>query len=656
MRRAVLLLLLMLFASETPAQITLTEGTNFSIDAAHDGRLAIDLLGAVWIVPPSGGTAEAIPTGLVPARRPRWSPSADSIVYQARAANQHQLWQYRFADGVAENISVGQFYDQHANWHPDGTRIVYSSDRKDSGFDLWELDLETRLTWRISHTAGDELEPAWSANGRDLVYVQRDDNQWSIVMRHHGQTDRVLETSSSRLSSPHWRPDGSLVTFIRHAKDGLSIDMIILSEPLLVRPMVVDEDFFVAPVTWLDRQTVLYPANGVIRKRNFNSWSSSTLPFRIMVRRGKNAQGATRTQRELPLYDAPSEKLVIRSARLFDGVGGGYKTGLDIVIEAGRIVAVESQRDRSESIVVVEMGDLTALPGYIDAYAALPANVDETLGPLLLSFGITTIVASHADVERLNERWSGKDMPGPRVLRASDISAAQSDHQTPWLVTVAGDLAAGVERRANVADWLAKGVPVLAENWQVGLGSGATMLLGAETLPASPSGRHYDDVALANGAATVTIVSGLADVQTPGLAELLHSRQAALLGRLPGAIRRFNERPGLSASATTIVLGSKPNGLPPGIALHAEMRALAAAGLTQEQVLRATGINAATSLGLGLQLGRLAPGSAADLVLVDGDPLNNALHTAKVVGVIRNGRFFSVIGLIERAQAALNVE
>ncbi|MCH7820648.1 MAG: amidohydrolase family protein [Proteobacteria bacterium] len=655
MRRFLAILPLLFFASVAPAQITLTEGTNFTVDAASDGRLAIDLLGGIWIVPPVGGVADVIASGLLPARRPRWSPSADAIVYQARSVRQDQLWLYRFADGSAQNISDGQFFDQHPDWHPDAERIVYSSDRRNSGFDLWELDLETRLSWRITDIEGDETEPAWSKNGRDLLYIHRRADRWSVMLRRHGQADQVLETSASRLSSPEWRPDGSLITFMRHADDGLSIDMIILSDPWLIRPFITGEDFFIAPVTWLDRQQLLYPANGVIRKRNFNSWTSTTLPFRVTVSGDSTQQKAARRLRELPLIDAPSGQLVIRTSRLVDGIGGGYQHNLDIVIENGHIKAVEAQRDRPGSIVV-DMGDLTALPGFVDSYAALPAEHGETLGPLLLSYGVTTIIADYADSESFNKRWSGKEMPGPRVLRAADVSTAQAGDTSLWLVTIAGDLAAGVEYRSRVADWLSVGMPVLAENWQVGLGSGATMLLGAESLPASPRGERYDDIQLTNGANAVTIVSGLADAKTPGLAGLLQSRQANLIGPAATAIRRFTERPALAAASSTIVLGSKPNGLPPGIALHAEFQALAEAGLTQEQVFRAAGINAANALGLGRQLGRIAPGSVADLVLVDGDPLANINDAQKIVAIVRNGRFYSTIGLIERAQAAKNVE
>ena len=109
-------------------------------------------------------------------------------------------------------------------------------------------------------------------------------------------------------------------------------------------------------------------------------------------------------------------------------------------------------------------------------------------------------------------------------------------------------------------------------------------------------------------------------------------------------------------SGVSQLLGSKPNGLPPGVALHAEFRALAAAGLNQEQVLRAAGVNAAAGLGLGLQIGRIAVGAVADFVFVNGDPLSDINDAINVVAVVRNGRFFSAVGLIERAKSAANVE
>ena len=46
----------------------------------------------------------------------------------------------------------------------------------------------------------------------------------------------------------------------------------------------------------------------------------------------------------------------------------------------------------------------------------------------------------------------------------------------------------------------------------------------------------------------------------------------------------------------------------------------------------------------------------ADLVLVNGDPLNNIDDVLNIVAVVRNGRFFSVVRLLEQAHAADSVE
>ena len=636
------------------AQVTITEGTDINIDVAADGRIAMDLIGGVWVVPQKGGNAAPIEAGLLPAERPRWSPDGSAIVFEARSEQRSGLYLYDFGSNEVRELGEGRYSDRQPDWHPDGERLVFASQRHDTGFDLWELDVPTGLTWRITTLPGDEAEPAWSADGRNLVYIHHHEDRWSLVLRRFGSPDRVLVNTEERLSAPSWRPDGSLVTFARESADGVTINMVILSDPLLERVLIQEKELDVAPVAWLDRQHMLYTADGHIRRRNFNSWVSRTVPFRATVGRPVAQAPKTVPVRNLAVVDEPAGKLVIRAARLFDGIGGGYREGLDILIDGGRISAIEPQRDRSGA-VLVNMGDLTVLPGFIDGYAALPEAADERLGPVLLTFGVTTLVADLDKAESLNSRWSGTELPGPRILAARAADAAREP--LPWLVTVAGDMNAGMEQRATVEGWQQQGVPVLAETWQAALGSGASLLLGAAALPGSPGAHQYQAMKLAAGnSEPITIVSGLADAQTPNLEALLASRQAGLLGDEFDPVRRFSAPPQLTGGRTTVVLGSKPSGLPAGLGLHAEFRALAAAGLTPEQALRAAGVNAAAALGLGLQLGRIAVGSLADLVIVDGDPLANIDATLNVVGVVRNGRFFSTIGLIDRIHANGTVE
>ena len=157
------------------------------------------------------------------------------------------------------------------------------------------------------------------------------------------------------------------------------------------------------------------------------------------------------------------------------------------------------------------------------------------------------------------------------------------------------------------------------------------------------------------GPETISI-SALADAATPGIDTLLGSRQARWHGHVQGPRRRYPEPPRWPVAAGRIVAGSKANGLPPGPALHAELRALAAAGLPGNRVLLAAGHEAALMFGVDNQVGRITPGALADLVLVAGDPLGNAADALSIVAVIRNGRFFSLVSLLERSSAAATVE
>lgn len=603
-------LLLLGHAGSLSAQVTLTRGTNFSVDSNGDGRLAMDLLGIVWSLPQRGGVARMLVDEDHAARRPRWSPAGDRLVYQVRVAEQQRLALVDVETTATMLLGSAAYFDQHPGWHPDGERIVFSSARRTTGFDIWELDLPTGLAWRLTDRPGDESEPAWSANGRDLVYIHYDAGTWSVVLRRRGQPDRILEAATTRLSSPSWRPDGSLITFLRHAETGLSIDMAILSEPVLVRPLVEAEDFFVAPVTWIDRQEFLYTAGGHIRRRLFNAWSSSSIPFVAEVEIAEAKPPKPREPRPLPEVAAPDGRLIVRVGRLFDGLNPEYRRRADIVIDGSAITAIEPVADRPGEILV-DLADLTAMPGLIDARAALPANTDASLGPLLLSFGVTTLVAEHRRAEELDLIWSGKAIPGPRIL---------------------------------------------GKGWQLDLASATSLVMDTDALPVSPLGVRYEDFRIDAAAAPATVVSELADSGTRGLRALLDSRQARLLRRYASTPRHYVGKPRLSETSTAVVLGSRGNGLLPGIAQHAELGALVEAGLEPPRALQSAGAGAAAALGLAPRIGRLAPGAAADIVIVDGDPLRDIAAAGRVVAVVRNGRFYSAIGLIERAGGRADVE
>lgn len=632
----------------TNSQTILTEGTNLSADvSAADGRIAFDLLGRIWILPKAGGLAQKLPNTVLPARYPRWSPSGRTLLYQVASPTSSQLWLHDMDSGQPRRLSDPAVSDWQASWHPDGERIVFSSATGGHSLDLWEFDIPTGLRWRISSQAGDETEPAWSANGKHLSYISHDANGWALILRRHGEPDERLVQSSRSLRAPSWRPDGSLITFLRETDSGYSLDMVILAKPPLVRQYSdAEEDFFLSRVSWPDRNHMIYTADGKLLSRNFDGRRARTIPFRASIEHAGARPTESLATRSLPVVTPPTHKLVMRAARLFDGVHDGYRVNMDVVLDGARISAVTARQSWPD-MTILDLGDVTILPGFIDIHSTLPKG--DYAGVSLLAYGVTTIVSNDPVGDLDANVWFGEENPGPRLIRSGNLAIQGSaDSDNLYLATIPANTALEPGLRQKVQHWQQQGLPILAETWTMGLALGADLLLGADTLPRSPLGRQYQDMRFAGSSAALVLVSGMADATTPGLQQLLSSRQAQRFGHTGATVRYKATSPQLSSAHASIVVGSKPSGLPPGLALHAELRALSAAGLSGNQVLRAAGTNIGKTLGLEQQIGRVIPGAFADLVLVSGDPLANVADAVKIVAIVRNGRFFSLVGLLER--------
>ena len=77
-----------------------------------------------------------------------------------------------------------------------------------------------------------------------------------------------------------------------------------------------------------------------------------------------------------------------------------------------------------------------------------------------------------------------------------------------------------------------------------------------------------------------------------------------------------------------------------GLAAHWELWMFTQGGMTNHQALRAATLWGAEYLGLDADLGSLEPGKLADLIVLDGNPLDDIYRTEHVVYTMVNGRIF----------------
>jgi imidazolonepropionase-like amidohydrolase len=85
----------------------------------------------------------------------------------------------------------------------------------------------------------------------------------------------------------------------------------------------------------------------------------------------------------------------------------------------------------------------------------------------------------------------------------------------------------------------------------------------------------------------------------------------------------------------------------PGFSLHDELGLLVQSGLSPIEALQAATLNAARFLGREKDLGTVASGKIADLVLLDANPLDDIGNTRRISAVVFGGKFFSRASLDE---------
>ncbi|MBA2304942.1 MAG: amidohydrolase family protein [Acidobacteria bacterium] len=83
----------------------------------------------------------------------------------------------------------------------------------------------------------------------------------------------------------------------------------------------------------------------------------------------------------------------------------------------------------------------------------------------------------------------------------------------------------------------------------------------------------------------------------------------------------------------------------PGSSIHEELRNLIAAGLTPYEAIRAGTRDAAEFLGGLKEFGTVEPGRRADLLMLDGNPLDDVAHVGRPSGVMIRGKWLPAAAL-----------
>ncbi|RZT07930.1 imidazolonepropionase-like amidohydrolase [Kribbella sp. VKM Ac-2569] len=385
--------------------------------------------------------------------------------------------------------------------------------------------------------------------------------------------------------------------------------------------------------------------------------------------------------------------LALRAARLFDGHNAALISDATVLVAEGRILAVRSGGGTPDRAEVVELGDVTLLPGLIDAHLHLgfdasadpvdrltTASDDELLAGMrkaartALAAGVTT-VRDLGDRDylalRLRTEYAADPASGPQVLAAGPPITITGGHC--WFLGGQADGVAGV--RAAVRTHAERGVDVIK-----------IMASGGELTPGTHSHQAQYSTAELRAAVEeahrlglpVTAHAHAADAITNAVAAGVDSLEHCTFMTPDG----IEDRPDLVEAIATagitvsLTLGIRPGTVPPpriaarlaGLSDHFQRLRVAgiplvcttdagigppkphdilphAVTMMVERVGNSTldALRAVTSLPARLcriddHKGRLAPGYDADILAVAGNPLTDPAALLDVRAVYRHGQ------------------
>ncbi|MFI5894157.1 amidohydrolase family protein [Actinoplanes sp. NPDC051513] len=236
------------------------QGTDMGVRLSPDGRrIAMDLVGVLWVLPASGGPARRLTGDLFDIAWPAWSPDGGTIAFSSYRTGTFDLWAIRPDGSALRRLTSGPYDHREPCFAPTGDRLAFSSDLSGS-YGIHVLDLESGAITAVADSAAEEYEPAWSPDGRRIAFVVANTRIDVVDVTTGGRSTAVTVPAGQVIHGPAWTPDGSGLTY-QLTLDGRS------ELWLSGRPVITGEEVFPFPVTWSPAGEVVYAASGGIRRR-----------------------------------------------------------------------------------------------------------------------------------------------------------------------------------------------------------------------------------------------------------------------------------------------------------------------------------------------------------------------------------------------------
>ncbi|WP_155843623.1 amidohydrolase family protein [Hyphomonas sp. CY54-11-8] len=621
---------------------------------------------------------------------PTLSPDGKSAVFTAVG----DLWMADLESGETKQLTDDDFIDMSPSWSPDGSSIAFVSDRGGKS-DVWLLEVASGSFTQLTDASRPANSPIWSPDGSSIAYLSD-----ALITIFLGATVNIVDVSTGSEtvisepifgpSPPAWSSDGNTVLVVSRLpqtnrfREGYNALLLMPAsgegETKWVAPQGMDASLgrrqWNRPA-WSSDGMIVYRYQGALYMAPLTA-DGSLGEISLVAEAGENPNWSTdgtkliyidgadimlfdRTTGETSTLDIkpewhrdmPDEDYTIRAGHMFDVAAGEYLENVDIIVEDGVISSIEPAGTAELVGTLVDASDKYVIPGLIESHTHQSITQGKALGDIWFKYGITTVRETGDDPYHAVERREAADAgrrSAPRVFTAGPLNeGARVSYGVSETVGTVEEAANSVRLSTELKLDLYKsyvrqdytiqkevielshesGIPVTGHELYPAVANGVDQMehFGATSrrgysLKSSLNGHSYQDV--------IALISQSGMYVTPTLAmgkragsEFVQAGQDALVE--------------IIENGGKIVAGTDSPFVPYGASLHDELAVYSEAGVPNATVLKLATSQAAEAIGVGDQLGQIAPGYLADITILDADPLADIANTLSVSEVMKNG-------------------
>jgi Tol biopolymer transport system component len=182
---------------------------------------------------------------------PVWGPN-NFIVYETTRNGNWDLYMVDMGTGQEYQLTDSAADDINPYWSPDGSKLVFQSDRDGNGWQIFELDLLSRSIKRLSDGTSIDVDPQYSDDGSQLLYrsyTDSEDNSVITVMNTDGTNAHAITTPEENATNGVWSPSGRFIAYQSDLDGDLDIYVTEVATGALRK--LTDNDIADYAPTWL---------------------------------------------------------------------------------------------------------------------------------------------------------------------------------------------------------------------------------------------------------------------------------------------------------------------------------------------------------------------------------------------------------------------